>query len=112
MHLLLGKVLSHIMLGLRVVEIEGSLADGLGHHCGIHFFRVACGVSGLESLDIKLVLVYCIVCLTGNRPNEGVVFGSFVVFQRVDDELRLGIRCVGWGRSCCTCKVSSLVQGS
>jgi hypothetical protein len=58
MHLLLSKVLSHIMLGLRVVEIEGSLADGLGHHCGIHFFRVGCGVSGLKGLDIKLVLVY------------------------------------------------------
>lgn len=36
-HLLLRVVLSDIMLGLCVVEIERALANGLGHHCGIHF---------------------------------------------------------------------------
>jgi hypothetical protein len=41
-------MLSHVMLGLWVVEIEGSLANGLGHHCGIHFFKVGSGVGGFK----------------------------------------------------------------
>jgi hypothetical protein len=42
-HLLLRVVLSDVMLGLCVVEVERTLANGLGHHCGIHFFKVGCG---------------------------------------------------------------------
>lgn len=36
--LLLREMLPHLALGLGVVEVEGSLANGLGHHSSIHFY--------------------------------------------------------------------------